>query len=172
MWFAIRHAWILSIALGCVCAGLVIGELYRSLTSIKSSTRCFDLYAPGQPGIYSAPTASLKESSHGRPGLKHITLLGGKHHGVRDVEVWDTIAQSSTLHNPQLWLQTFAPNTRTPVHHHDHEEVFWVLGGSGVVAYQESRGGAVHQQELAVNSTLVIRPHIVHQVGWLCARGA
>lgn len=68
---------------------------------------------------------------------------------------------------PQLWLQTFAPNTSTPIHHHDHEEIFWVLQGSGVATYRDNHSGAVHHQVLSTNSTLAIRPHVVHQVGGL-----
>lgn len=70
-------------------------------------------------------------------------------------------SHTSTL---QLWLQTFAPNTSTPVHHHDHEEVFWVQHGTGVVKYQHPGSTRVQTRTLEANSTLIVLPHVVHQV--------
>lgn len=95
----LRHAWVISIALGCVCAGIIIGDIYRSLTRsiIPKASPCFDVHTHSD--VYSASVASLKEDSYGRHGLKHITLVGGHHHGVRDVEVRHA-EDTSTAHQP------------------------------------------------------------------------
>ena len=49
------------------------------------------------------------------PGLEHQTVAGPEH-GMRTLEVW---------------VQTIAPGSGTPVHRHACEEAIVVLGGSG-----------------------------------------
>ncbi|KAK9139560.1 hypothetical protein Scep_009241 [Stephania cephalantha] len=66
---------------------------------------------------------ALSQSNYGRGGLSHITVAGSLLHGLKEVEVW---------------LQTFAPGTRTPIHRHSCEEVFVVLKGSGTLFIAES----------------------------------
>ncbi|PPE01310.1 hypothetical protein GOBAR_AA35989 [Gossypium barbadense] len=62
--------------------------------------------------------ADLPQDNYGRGGLSHITVAGSLLHGLKEVEVW---------------LQTFAPGSRTPIHRHSCEEVFVVLKGSGTL---------------------------------------
>ena len=57
---------------------------------------------PPRPVVYSVP--QLYQDDYGRPGLAHITVAGARHHGMQRLEVW---------------LQTFAPGVRTPVHRCD-----------------------------------------------------
>lgn len=91
-----RNGWVVGVGIGCLAIGVVIGQLVRSLTIISalmhkplsSYTPCFDVYnTPHMGGVYSTAVSSLLESDYGRPGLKHVTLLGGRHQGVRDIEV-------------------------------------------------------------------------------------
>lgn len=76
------------------------------------------------------------------PGIKHQTV-GGHEQSIRSMEVW---------------VQTIAPGSSTPVHCHACEEVIVILSGSGecTVAGKTSRFGP--------NSTLIIEPDIVHQI--------
>ncbi|KAG9457471.1 hypothetical protein H6P81_001979 [Aristolochia fimbriata] len=95
----------------------------------------------------------LPQSDFGRAGLSHITVAGAVLHGMKEIEVW---------------LQTFAPGTRTPIHRHSCEEVFVVLKGSGTL-YLASSAGVKHPgtpQEYAIssNSTFHIPINDVHQV--------
>ena len=76
------------------------------------------------------------------PGLRHQTLAGQKQ-GLKTMEVW---------------LQTFAPGSGTPVHCHACEEVILVLSGSGVCIV----GG--QSMAFGPNSTLTLEPDVVHQV--------
>ena len=104
----------------------------------------------------------LHQDSYGRPGLAHITLAGARHHGLRGVE---------------LWLQTFAPGSQTPIHRHACEEVFVVLRGRGSVLLRASGLARSHgsgggpgghlgfeERPLVPNDTLVVLPSVVHQV--------
>ncbi|XP_059660538.1 auxin-binding protein T85 [Cornus florida] len=95
----------------------------------------------------------LPQDNYGRPGLSHITVAGSLLHGMNEVEVW---------------LQTFAPGSRTPIHRHSCEEVFIVLKGSGTL-YIASDSHSKHPgkiQELPIfpNSTFHIPVNDVHQV--------
>ena len=79
---------------------------------------------------------------HNLPGLEHQTLAGAQD-GLRSFEVW---------------RQTIAPHSTTPLHRHDCEEVIIALGGSGVCKFED--------RELPFNAdqTLVIPANVVHQI--------
>lgn len=97
--------------------------------------------------------SELGQDSYGRPGLSHMTIAGAVHHGMREVEVW---------------MQTFAPNSGTPIHRHACEEVFITLKGSGTLylAPKSQLGSPGQPQELPIypNSTFTIPVDGVHQV--------
>lgn len=76
------------------------------------------------------------------PGLEHRTIAGPQQ-GVRSMEVW---------------LQTMAPGSDTPVHRHACEEVILVLSGSGEVTID----GETHS--FGPDSTLIVPPDAVHQL--------
>ncbi|CAI9288614.1 unnamed protein product [Lactuca saligna] len=95
----------------------------------------------------------LPQDNYGRPGLSHITVAGSLMHGLKEVEIW---------------LQTFAPGARTPIHRHSCEEVFVVLKGSGTLylasnSHSKSPG---KPQEFSVfsNSTFYIPVNDAHQL--------
>ncbi|XP_062086307.1 auxin-binding protein T85 [Humulus lupulus] len=97
--------------------------------------------------------SELQQDNYGRAGLSHITIAGSILHGLKEVEVW---------------LQTFAPGSRTPIHRHSCEEVFVVLRGTGTV-YLSSSSHLKHPgrpQEFSIfpNSTFIIPVNDVHQV--------
>ncbi|KAL5979634.1 actin binding protein [Asimina triloba] len=62
--------------------------------------------------------SDVPQSNFGRAGLSHITVAGSVLHGMKEVE---------------LWLRTFAPGTRTPIHRHSCEETFFILKGGGAL---------------------------------------
>eukprot|EP00850_Spirogloea_muscicola_P012439 SM000080S22954 [mRNA] locus=s80:303506:305420:- [translate_table: standard] len=100
--------------------------------------------------------AAISQSSYGRPGLAHMTVLGAVHHGSREVEIW---------------LQAFAPGplSATPIHRHDCEEVFVTMGGAGTLymahgGLQSPSPGKPAHYEIFANSTFTIPPNFVHQV--------
>jgi mannose-6-phosphate isomerase-like protein (cupin superfamily) len=76
------------------------------------------------------------------PGIKHQTI-GGLKQGVRSMEVW---------------MQTIAPGSSTPVHCHECDEVIVILSGSGecTVSGKTTKFGP--------NSTLIIEPDAIHQI--------
>ncbi|KAF7120695.1 hypothetical protein RHSIM_Rhsim13G0021200 [Rhododendron simsii] len=97
--------------------------------------------------------AELPQDNYGRPGLSHITIAGSLLHGMKEVEVW---------------LQTFAPGSRTPIHRHSCEEVFVVLKGSGTL-YLASNShlkypGQPQEFPIFTNSTFQIPVNDAHQV--------
>ncbi len=79
---------------------------------------------------------------HNLPGLEHQTLAG-KQDGLNSFEVW---------------RQTISPNSVTPVHRHDCEEVIVILGGSGVCKFED------RELPFKADQTLVIPPNVVHQI--------
>jgi mannose-6-phosphate isomerase-like protein (cupin superfamily) len=76
------------------------------------------------------------------PGIEHLTLAGS--------------AQS--LRRLSLWRQTMAQGSATPPHQHDCEEVVLVLEGSGEVRWDG------RSLPFGPDSTLVIPPHVAHQI--------
>ncbi|KAE8701457.1 Auxin-binding protein 1 [Hibiscus syriacus] len=96
--------------------------------------------------------AELPQDNYGRGGLSHITVSGSLLHGLKEVEVW---------------LQTFAPGSRTPIHRHSCEEVFVVLKGSGTLYLASSSyksPGKPEEHFIFSNSTFHIPVNDVHQV--------
>ncbi|KAK4482249.1 hypothetical protein RD792_009400 [Penstemon davidsonii] len=68
----------------------------------------------------------------------------------------------------EVWLQTFAPGARTPIHRHSCEEIFVVLKGSGTL-YLASNShtkypGSPQEFHVFSNSTFHIPINDVHQV--------
>ncbi|MED6121439.1 actin binding protein, variant 3 [Stylosanthes scabra] len=70
--------------------------------------------------------SEIHQDNFGRPGLSHMTVVGSLMHGMKEVEVW---------------LQTFAPGSHTPIHRHSCEEVFIVLKGSGTLYLASDSNG-------------------------------
>jgi mannose-6-phosphate isomerase-like protein (cupin superfamily) len=106
---------------------------------------------PASPVVYNV--GELHQDNYGREGLAHVTVAGARHHGLRGVEVW---------------LQTFAPGTGTPIHRHACEEVFVIQRGGGTARFR-GPGGGLRMVEFKQNDTLFIRPNLVHQVRPTCA---
>lgn len=97
--------------------------------------------------------SELPQDSYGRPGLSHMTVAGSLLHGMKEVEVW---------------LQTFAPGSHTPIHRHSCEEVFLVLKGSGTL-YLASNShpkypGDPQEFPIFSNSTFHIPVNDAHQI--------
>ncbi|KAF3436347.1 hypothetical protein FNV43_RR23439 [Rhamnella rubrinervis] len=97
--------------------------------------------------------SELPQDNYGREGLSHITVAGSVLHGMNEVEVW---------------LQTFSPGSRTPIHRHSCEEVFVVLKGSGTL-YLASNShdkypGKPQEFSIFPNSTFQIPVNDAHQV--------
>lgn len=67
-----------------------------------------------------------------------------------------------------MWLQTFAPGTRTPIHRHSCEEVFVVLKGSGSLYLAQTSSlkhpGTPQEFSIFPNSTFHIPINDAHQV--------
>uniref|UniRef100_A0A6M2ER54 Auxin-binding protein 1 n=1 Tax=Populus davidiana TaxID=266767 RepID=A0A6M2ER54_9ROSI len=97
--------------------------------------------------------SELPLDNYGRGGLSHITLAGSAMHGLKEVEVW---------------LQTFSPGSRTPIHRHSCEEIFVVLKGSGTLylasSSHEKYPGKPQEYFVFANSTFHIPVNDVHQV--------
>ncbi|XP_022759713.1 auxin-binding protein T85 [Durio zibethinus] len=96
--------------------------------------------------------SELPQGNYGRGGLSHMTVAGSLLHGLKEVEVW---------------LQTFAPGSHTPIHRHSCEEVFVVLKGSGTLYLASSSykyPGKPEEHFIFSNSTFHIPVNDVHQV--------
>ncbi|XP_028804139.1 auxin-binding protein T85 [Neltuma alba] len=97
--------------------------------------------------------SEIPEDNYGRAGLSHITIAGSVMHGMREVEVW---------------LQTFSPGSRTPIHRHSCEEVFIVLKGSGTLYLAtnsyERYPGKPQEHFVFPNSTFHIPVNDAHQL--------
>ncbi|XP_072998176.1 auxin-binding protein T85 [Typha latifolia] len=120
--------------------------LASSLTS-QASSRCSN-----QGSQVVRNVSDIPESNYGRGGLAHITIAGAVSHGMKEVEVW---------------LQTFSPGSRTPIHRHSCEEVFVVLKGRGTLLLGSSSFNYPGQpQEFLIfqNSTFSVPVNDPHQV--------
>ncbi|XWS46768.1 hypothetical protein CRYUN_Cryun14cG0096400 [Craigia yunnanensis] len=99
--------------------------------------------------------SELPQGSYGIKGLSHTTVAGSVLHGMKEIEVW---------------LATFSPGTRTPIHRHSCEEVFVVLKGSGTLFlaspsdYGNKSPGNPKEYFIFPNSTYHIPVDDVHQV--------
>ncbi|KAL9239210.1 hypothetical protein vseg_013550 [Gypsophila vaccaria] len=97
--------------------------------------------------------SEIRQSDYGRNGLSHITVAGSHINGLKEIEVW---------------LQTFAPGSRTPIHRHSCEEVFVVLKGSGTLYLASASHGKYPGTPQAFpifsNSTFVVPVNDAHQV--------
>ena len=76
------------------------------------------------------------------PGIVHQTLAGPEQ-GVRSFE---------------LWLETVAPGSGTPVHRHKCEEVFVILRGSGQLTIEG------RNYQFGPDTTLIVPPENAHQI--------
>ncbi|KAI5680342.1 hypothetical protein M9H77_01569 [Catharanthus roseus] len=97
--------------------------------------------------------SELPQDNYGRPGLSHTTVVGSLLHGTKEIEVW---------------LQTFAPGSGTPIHRHSCEEVFVVLKGSGTLYLSTNshpkHPGDAQEFPIFANSTFHIPVNDAHQV--------
>lgn len=97
--------------------------------------------------------SELGYANYGRPGLSHISIASAVHHGMKEVEVW---------------MQTFAPTSGTPIHRHDCEEVFLTLKGYGTLyispGYDPDGPGKPQEYSIYPNATFTIPVDAVHQV--------
>ncbi|CAM8892389.1 unnamed protein product [Rhodiola kirilowii] len=126
----------------------IFSLIFLIFVTVNEASRCSITGVPLVRNI-----SELRQDSYGRPGLSHITVAGAALHGMKEVEIW---------------LQTFAPGSHTPIHRHSSEEVFVVLKGNGT-AYVAS--DSVHKypgtpQELHIfaNSTFSIPVNDAHQI--------
>jgi mannose-6-phosphate isomerase-like protein (cupin superfamily) len=76
------------------------------------------------------------------PGLEHRTIAGHAQ-GLKTMEVWQ---------------QTMAPGSATPVHRHACEEVIVILEGEGECTVEGER------RPFGANTTLIIPKDAVHQL--------
>lgn len=76
------------------------------------------------------------------PGISHQTLAGPEH-GIRTLE---------------MWRQTVAPGTGTPMHRHDCEEVILVVRGSGRLTVEGV------EMDFGADTTLQVPRNAVHQI--------
>ncbi|KAL8092745.1 hypothetical protein AgCh_034848 [Apium graveolens] len=101
----------------------------------------------------------LPQDNYGRPGFLHTTLAGSLLHGMKEIEVW---------------LQTFAPGTHTPIHRHSCEEVFVVLKGSGMLYIASNTHtkfpGKPLEFPIFTNSTFHVPVNDAHQVNFITDR--
>lgn len=58
----------------------------------------------------------------------------------------------------EVWSQTIAPRSATPIHRHACDEVILILSGSGTCEID----GEIHS--FGPDSTLIIPPNVVHQI--------
>ncbi|XP_074585083.1 auxin-binding protein 1 [Curcuma longa] len=96
--------------------------------------------------------SNIPQSNFGRGGLAHITIAGAVSHGMKEIEVW---------------LQTFAAGTHTPIHRHSCEETFVVLKGKGTVLLGSSSlkyPGTPAKFPIYSNSTFSVPVNDPHQV--------
>ncbi|CAN6482637.1 unnamed protein product [Victoria cruziana] len=97
--------------------------------------------------------SDISSKNYGREGFSHVTVAGFGLHGMKEIEVW---------------LQTFSPGARTPIHRHSCEEVFIVLQGSGTLLRAPNSHmkypGEPEQLPIFPNSTFHIPVNDVHQV--------
>lgn len=120
------------------------------ISTVVGPSRC-SVSVTGLPLVRNI--SDLPQGDYGRQGLSHITLAGSVLHGTKEVEVW---------------LQTFAPKSHTPIHRHSCEEIFVVLKGSGTLFLASSSHGKYpgnpQEHPIYSNSTFHIPVNDAHQV--------
>lgn len=120
------------------------------LASIQTS-EALDCAAKDIPRVRNL--SDIPQDSYGREGFMHMTVAGAALHGMKEVEIW---------------IQTFVPGSRTPIHRHSCEEVFLVMKGRGtlLLAADSHKKYPGEPQEFAVftNSTFTIPVNAAHQV--------
>ncbi|KAJ4784977.1 Auxin-binding protein [Rhynchospora pubera] len=117
-----------------------------SLLSTHAASRC------SNDGSVVRNISEIPSSNYGRDGLSHITIAGAVADRMKEVEVW---------------LQTFAPGKRTPIHRHSCEEVFVVLKGAGTLLLGSSSSkypGQPQEFKIHANSTFTVPINDPHQV--------
>ncbi|CAH9132692.1 unnamed protein product [Cuscuta epithymum] len=129
----------------------LVGVLFVAVLLVMTSEASQCSIQAGLPLVRNI--SQLPQDNYGRPGLSHITLAGSVLHGMKEVEVW---------------LQTFAPGSRTPIHRHSCEEVFVVLKGNGIL-YLASNShpkypGDPQEMPVFTNSTFQVPTGDAHQV--------
>ncbi|XVF32646.1 hypothetical protein REPUB_Repub17cG0100300 [Reevesia pubescens] len=98
--------------------------------------------------------SELPQGSYGIKGLSHTTVAGSLLHGMKEIEIW---------------IDTFSPGARTPIHRHACEEVFVVLKGNGTLllaspSNENKSPGKPNEYFIFPNSTYHIPVDDVHQV--------
>lgn len=76
------------------------------------------------------------------PGIIHQTVAG--------------VTQGAK--NMEVWMQTAEPNTETPMHYHDCEEIVIVLKGSGNATVDGKTTA------FGPDTTIIIPPEVDHQI--------
>jgi len=76
------------------------------------------------------------------PGIEHVTLAG-RNNGLEHLSIWE---------------QSISPGAATPPHRHDCEEVVLCTAGEGELHV------AGRVERFSANMTLVIPPHVDHQI--------
>ncbi|KAG8093177.1 hypothetical protein GUJ93_ZPchr0012g20965 [Zizania palustris] len=128
-----------------------VGAVLLALLSAAALLRAAESSCPRDNSLVK-DINRMYQSNYGREGFSHITVAGALVHGMKEVE---------------LWLQTFGPGQRTPIHRHSCEEVFVVLKGKGTLLLGSSSMKYPGQpQEIPVfqNSTFSVPVNDPHQV--------
>lgn len=130
--------WIMQL-LAALVLGYGVGR-YRNTVSFDGHTRKDALFKQ----------LSVEEAhDYGRPGLSHLTVWGAFRDSMNEVE---------------MWMQTFASGTCTPIHRHKNEELFLVLEGE-INLRTRGRDDREAKRITAIqNSTFFIPPGLLHQV--------
>ncbi|CAI5489138.1 unnamed protein product [Closterium sp. Naga37s-1] len=102
---------------------------------------------------------TLYQDSYGMEGVAVITLGGKVQHGLKHVEVF---------------MMTFAPGAKTPIHSHPQEEVVVFTRGEGKVWVVEEKKTEPSAHAVKRNTTVTFQPKALHQVnavpGECCAQ--
>ncbi|XP_020598932.1 auxin-binding protein T85-like [Phalaenopsis equestris] len=144
-----------SVTIACVQMG--VGDCDSRLLELQLlfffSICCNAFYhSSNQGSLVVRNISEIPQNNFGREGFSHITIAGAVLHGMKEVE---------------LWLQTFTPGSRTPIHRHSCEEVFVVLNGRGTLLLASSSlmyPGTPQEYPIYSNSTFSIPVNDPHQV--------
>ncbi|CAI5969154.1 unnamed protein product [Closterium sp. NIES-64] len=92
---------------------------------------------------------TLYQDSYGMEGVAVITLGGKVQHGLKHVEVF---------------MMTFAPGAKTPIHSHPQEEVVVITRGEGKVWVVEEKKTEPSAHAVKRNTTVTFQPKALHQI--------